>query len=268
MKRGLILMTLALGATAPASAQLLGMPVWNSPKGGTGLTIDGDYGKPNNNAGSGSAFGGRATLGLGTLSVTAGVDSWKPSGASSSVTSFGGDVAFRVIGGSLLPFAVNLQGGAAHASSGGLTQTNVIGAVGISAVLPSPGISIEPYVSPGIRYTKQTDQRVSRPRRQHHQLRLRRGRQRGFRHVRRARRLRLHQGQRWQPRRLRHRRPRGDQSPAGDVRQFTFSSDVDSFGARRLRRAPLFWETRATAHFSRPGGRALHRRRRLRLELR
>lgn len=156
MKRGLILVTLALGATAPAAAQLIGMPVWNSPKGGTGLTIDGDYGKPNSSSGGGSAFGGRATLGLGTLSVTAGVASYKPSGASSSLTSFGGDVAFRVIGGSLLPFAVNIQGGAAHASSSGVTQTNVIGAVGISAVLPSPGISIEPYVSPGIRYTKQS----------------------------------------------------------------------------------------------------------------
>lgn len=152
MKRTWLLMALALGAAAPASAQLLGMPVWNSPSGGSGLTISGDYGKPSSGSGGGSAFGGRATLGLGTLSVTAGLDSYKPSGGSSS-TSFGGDVAFRVIGGPLVPVKINVQGGAAHTSAGsGLTQ--VTGAVGIGVTLPMPGISIEPYVSPGIRYTK------------------------------------------------------------------------------------------------------------------
>jgi len=130
------------------------MPVWNSPSGGSGLTISGDYGKPNNSAGGGNAFGGRATLGFGMLSVTAGVDNYKPSGAgATSATSFGGDVAFGVIGGPLVPVKVNIQGGAAHSSTGGgLTQ--VTGAVGIGVTLPMPGISIEPYISPGIRYTK------------------------------------------------------------------------------------------------------------------
>jgi len=153
MKREWLLVALAIGAAAPASAQLIGMPVWNSPSGGTGLTISGDYGKPDNNGGSGSAFGGRATLGLGTLSVTAGLASDKPSGGS-SVTSYGGDLAFRVIGGPLVPVKINIQGGAAHASVSGVGYTNVTGAVGIGVTLPMPGISIEPYISPGIRYQK------------------------------------------------------------------------------------------------------------------
>src|SRR5215472_9093971 len=76
MKGSWILVALAIGGAAPASAQLLGMPVWNSPSGGSGLTISGDYGKPNNSAGGGNAFGGRATLGFGMLSVTAGVDNY------------------------------------------------------------------------------------------------------------------------------------------------------------------------------------------------
>jgi hypothetical protein len=57
MKRGLIMLALAVGAAAPASAQLLGMPVWNSPKGGSGITTSGDYGKPSNSSGGDSAFG-------------------------------------------------------------------------------------------------------------------------------------------------------------------------------------------------------------------
>lgn len=153
MKRTWLLAALAIGGAAPASAQFFGMPVWNSPSGGSGLTISGDYGKPNSGSGGGSAFGGRATLGLGMLSVTAGADSYKPSGGSST-TSFGGDVAFGVIGGPLVPVKINIQGGAAHASVSGTGITEVTGAVGIGVTLPMPGISIEPYISPGVRYNK------------------------------------------------------------------------------------------------------------------
>jgi hypothetical protein len=155
MKRTWLLMALAVGGSTQASAQWMGMPVWNSPGGGTGLIISGDYGKPNTNYfGGGSAFGGRATLGLGTLSVTAGVASFSPSPAGAEkMTSFGGDVAFGVIGGPLVPVKINVQAGAAHTSAdSGLTQ--ITGAVGIGVTLPMPGISIEPYISPGVRYYK------------------------------------------------------------------------------------------------------------------
>ena len=154
MKRTWILgamAVLAFGGAAPASAQFFGMPVWNSPSGGTGLTINGDYGKPSSGSGGGSAFGGRASLGIGTLTITAGAANYKPSGGTSS-TSFGGDVAFRVIGGPLVPVKINIQGGAAH-SSADSGVTNVTGALGIGVTLPMPGISIEPYISPGVRFT-------------------------------------------------------------------------------------------------------------------
>jgi hypothetical protein len=145
---------LATLATTPLAAQWAGEPVWNSPKGGTGLTISGDYAKPNFDYGEGHTWGGRAALGLGTFTITAGVASWKPKGAAQSFTSVGADADFRLIGGSLLPVAVNLQVGAARTDSANLTpaQTSVTGAVGISVPLPTPGISIEPYFSPGIRY--------------------------------------------------------------------------------------------------------------------
>ena len=155
--------TLAGLLAAPAggaAAQWLGTPAWNSPKGGTMLTIYGDYGHPNTDGGKGNAFGGRVALGVGTVTLTAGVASWQPANFSSRATSFGGTAALRLIGGSLIPVSVNVQAGAAH--SGRVTsgtqmlsgETTVLGAVGLSVPLPTPGFTIEPYFSPGIRYHK------------------------------------------------------------------------------------------------------------------
>lgn len=148
MNRVLSVMALAFTVATPAAAQFLGMPVWNSPKGGTGITISGDYAKPNADWGKGSAFGARGTVGLGSLSVTAGFSSWKPSGASTSLKSVGGDAAFRVIGGTLLPINLNLLvGGARTTASGAPSLTTLVAGGGVSVSLPTPGISIEPYVS-------------------------------------------------------------------------------------------------------------------------
>ena len=149
---------LAAFVGAPAAAQWLGEPAWNVPKAGTGITIYGDYGRPNTEYGKGNAFGGRVALGVGALTLTAGLASWKPETFNDRVTSYGGTAAFRLIGGTLIPVAVNLQAGAAHnaqVTSGVdtlLPMTNVSGAVGISVWLPTPGVSVEPYISPGVRF--------------------------------------------------------------------------------------------------------------------
>ena len=95
MKRVLLVVPVLVCASTPASSQFAGMPVWNSPKGGTGITISGDYGKPNADWGKGNAFGARGTLGLGSLSATLGFASWNPSGTAPTVKSVGGDAAFR-----------------------------------------------------------------------------------------------------------------------------------------------------------------------------
>lgn len=171
MKRAVLTLGLAALLTVPAAAQWTGMPVWNSPKGGTGLTIYGDYGVVGTATDStaltalhGNAFGARASLGLGTLTLTAGVASFKSDSLNDRTTTYGGQVDMRLIGGSLLPVAVNLQGGVAGSgkvTSGGPTNlpalTRVTGAVGISVPLPTPGVSIEPYFSPGIRFTHRSD---------------------------------------------------------------------------------------------------------------
>src|SRR5947207_1589673 len=118
MKRVVLAVGLAASVAAPAAAQWTGMPVWNSPKGGTGITISGDWGRPDSAAGKGNAFGARAALGIGTVTLTAGVASYKPEGSSSQTAAVGGQVDFRVIGGSLLPIAVNAQLGAGPPRAG------------------------------------------------------------------------------------------------------------------------------------------------------
>jgi opacity protein-like surface antigen len=153
MKRIAAIVALIVSAATPAVAQWAGMPVWNNPKGGTGVTVDGDLGFPNSNGGKGTAFGARATLGLTNLSLTAGITSWKPNGYNSSVTSVGGVAGFKVIGGSLIPVAVNLQLGAGTTNS--VTQglvtvpktTTIIAGAGASVNLPTPGMNVEPYLS-------------------------------------------------------------------------------------------------------------------------
>jgi opacity protein-like surface antigen len=155
MKRTLTILALAAFAAAPVAAQLAGMPVWNNPKGGTGVTISGDLGIPNADYGKGTAFGARGEIGLGNLNIGAGLSSWKPNGATSSLTSLGATAGFRVIGGSLLPVAINLQGGAGRASrSSGPSLTTFLFGAGISVNVPTPGLSIEPYLSISNRWHK------------------------------------------------------------------------------------------------------------------
>lgn len=170
MKRIMTVLALAAFAATPAAAQWLGMPVWNSPKGGTGLAISGDYASSKTDAGGGSALlaflaaagdgsalGARASVGIGPLSLTAGLASYDSDVATDKITSFGATAGFRVIGGSLLPIAVNLQAGVGRTGDiklppiDTLAVTTLTGSVGVAVSVPTPGISIEPYVSLGIR---------------------------------------------------------------------------------------------------------------------
>jgi len=154
MKRMLLVIAAAvLAGVTPLAAQWAGMPAWNNPKGGTGVTLNGDVGVPNSDAGKGTAFGARATLGLANISLTAGISSWKPNGFDSRSTTVGGVAGFRVIGGSLIPVAINIQLGAGTSTaieSGPDTLpkfTNILAGAGISVNVPTPGLSIEPYLS-------------------------------------------------------------------------------------------------------------------------
>ena len=153
MKRMMTVLALVVFAATPVVAQWAGMPVWNSPKGGTGITISGDVGIPNEDGRKGTAFGARGTLGLANLSITAGLSTWDPEPFNENTASFGAVAAFRVIGGSLLPIALNLQLGAG--TQGEITAgtstlpktTHVIAGAGLGVNVPTPGVSIDPYLS-------------------------------------------------------------------------------------------------------------------------
>jgi len=156
MKRAAIVLGLAVAAAVPAVAQNFGSPLWNNPKGGTGVTISGDFAKPNSDLGKGSAWGARGSLGLANLTLGLGITRWKPSGFPSSYTSVAGNAAFRVIGGSLIPLSVNLQLGAARQgkANGDSAMTRITAGAGVSVNVPTPGLSIEPYLSISNRWYK------------------------------------------------------------------------------------------------------------------
>lgn len=156
MKRALLmlagLVAAALGVPRPAAAQIVGMPVWNSPKGGTGLTFAADFGFPDSAGGNGSTYAGRVVFGMSVLTLSGTVGSWKPEGGA-SVTEYGGTAALRLIGGSLMPVSVNLQGGFGSFSRSGVTTTRGTAALGFAIDIPTPGVTVEPWIAPGLRLT-------------------------------------------------------------------------------------------------------------------
>ena len=156
MKRALLavgfVVAAAAGGPARAGAQLAGMPVWNSPKGGTGLLIALDFGLPDSTGGKGSTYAARAALGLRALTLSATVGSRNPPGTASTVTEYGGSAAFRIVGGSLIPVSINLQGGVSSSKLASVTATRFTTAVGLAVDVPVPGLSVEPWVAPGIRF--------------------------------------------------------------------------------------------------------------------
>jgi hypothetical protein len=142
--------TLALFAS-PVLAQMLGNPVYFSPKQGVGLTLAGDYGRGLNDAsGKTNYFGGRATLGLPMVAITAGAGSEKQSSSigGASFTSFGGDVAVTVLKGPIVPVSLSLQAGAGYSSKSGIKQVHVPIGAALAFNVKSPGASVEPWVAP------------------------------------------------------------------------------------------------------------------------
>lgn len=149
MKRTLTVLAAAAFAVSPLAGQALGMPNWSNPKGGTGIMISGDFAKPDDALGKGTAYGARGSFGFGAITLTAGIGSWKPSGLDESFSSLGGQGAFRVIGGSLMPLALSLQLDAWRiGEANGEPATTRLGLGGaLSVNVPTPGLSIEPYLA-------------------------------------------------------------------------------------------------------------------------
>jgi hypothetical protein len=155
MKRIVAVSALAVLGAGPGAAQWLGVPAWNSPKGGAGITLSADFGsadyKSDTDPLKATTFGARASLGLGKATVALGLSSFNPEGSFlETVTAFGAQGAYRVVGGSLLPVAVNLQGGVSRhgvVDGGPEKITNWLVGVGVSTSLPAAAVNVEPYLS-------------------------------------------------------------------------------------------------------------------------
>jgi|SRR5687768_7095485 len=150
-------------AAAPAAAQVLGLPVVNAGvTRGLGLSLD--YGKPNDAAGGGNAFGATAALGFGPLGVTARLSRLDSDGLG-ELWSAGGTANVKVFGGPLVPLAVTLQAGAGYASPDlacappgacDISEWRFPIGLGVAFTIPNPALAIKPWLAPRIDITRRS----------------------------------------------------------------------------------------------------------------
>jgi hypothetical protein len=151
MKRTLLISVLLFaGLAGTAGAQLRGMPVWNDPNGGTGIVLSGEAGFPEPD-GFGTVYAARGTFGIGALNVGATLGVHDPDDAE-NVSSFGGTAAYRLFGGSMLPLALNVQGGFSTEDAALGRYTRGTAAVGLGIKAPLPGLDLSAWLSPGMRF--------------------------------------------------------------------------------------------------------------------
>ncbi len=139
-------------AAAPLFAQLNSLPVYTSPKGGTGIIVSADYGKGfNEESGENRTLALRAVLGLSALQLGAGVGTVNPEIAVERSDKFQwmGTAALRLFGGGVLPLAVNIQVGYGRLElADDSTQINIPVSVGVGVSPPLPGLSFEAWAAP------------------------------------------------------------------------------------------------------------------------
>jgi hypothetical protein len=147
-----VLLTASLvvsGLAQRATAQVTGLPVHNSGI-SSGLSIGGEVGFPDADYGKGTAFGGRAALGLGPFGISAVVSSYNPKGPGGSHTGLGGYLNLKVFGGPLIPLSVTLQGGAEYVKNGGAKVVHAPIGLGIALKIPNPALAIKPWIAPRV----------------------------------------------------------------------------------------------------------------------
>jgi hypothetical protein len=139
-------------AITPATAQLNSIPVYTSPKGGTGISVFADYGKGfNEESGQNRALAARAVIGLAMLQLGAGIGTVNPEVAGERQNSFQwmATAALRLIGGGVMPLAVNIQVGYGRVEiAQDSTEVNIPISVGVGLSPPLPGFSLELWAAP------------------------------------------------------------------------------------------------------------------------
>jgi hypothetical protein len=147
------LAALALGlVAAPASAQLLGLPVVYAPA-PAGITIGGMFGRGLNDAsGKANSAGGMLTYGGPMFQVGAGASYFDFDLA--KTISFGGNAGVSLPLGPTLPVKILVVAGVSYASKDGVKNLNVPAGVTFGFNVPSTSVTVTPWVSPQIRYSR------------------------------------------------------------------------------------------------------------------
>jgi len=147
----------ALLALLPAkgSAQTVtGLPVINS-RIATGLTLAGEVGFPDSDYGQGTAYGVRASLGLGVFGIAAVLSTWNPDlPGSDSRVAYGGSLNYKVLGGPLTPLSITLQGGVEAANDANVDQLHFPIGLGVALTIPNPALAIRPWLAPRLDITR------------------------------------------------------------------------------------------------------------------
>ena len=150
---GLLLATES-GGTA---AQLIGMPVMVSPKGGSGLTVGLNYGKGvNDDSGKNAAWAAGIRYGFSALSLGGAVGTLNPQvGTTGRQTEFQAmaNGAYRLVGGALSSFSLNINSGVGYlqtetGTGANRSVVNVPVGLGAAINIPLSGFALEPWVSP------------------------------------------------------------------------------------------------------------------------
>jgi hypothetical protein len=162
VRRVLSLALLAGAPAAPLAAQAFGVPVSGAPM-ARGVSLHAMAGLPNA-AGEGGvagmlavSLGARRAGVTGFLSTRTGRDGDLPDFAGG-----GASANVKVFGGPLVPFLVQLQGGAAYAAfrphAGGPRETRWHVPVGLalSWVFPQPAVAVRPWIAPRIDHARVT----------------------------------------------------------------------------------------------------------------
>lgn len=144
---------LALGMAVVAEAQVAGIPVYYNPSGGTGFSVAGNLGFPNDDAGGGNAYAVSGGLGAGPLYFTAtlGRRDLDLAGVDAEMT-YGATASLRLIGGGLMPVALGVQAGVGYIDVGGNSQIDV--PIGVAIAPSLPLFPLKPWVAPRVQITR------------------------------------------------------------------------------------------------------------------
>lgn len=161
-------LALALALVAgSARAQIFSQPVYFQPTHGVGLTLAGDFAVGVNADAELSlderpmAYGARITLGLPRVSITAGASAVNPRGGADTELAFGGNIELSLVNIPLMPVAVSALAGAGYVKFGSagvpgsdVTVLDVPVGIGLGIKVPSPVLSVVPWLAPRIHYQR------------------------------------------------------------------------------------------------------------------